>query len=49
VDSPPDKARQAASTIPGCGYREIAGAGHIGIVTHAEEVARHLIDFFDRR
>ena len=36
VDSPPDKARQAAATIPGCEYREIAGAGHIGIVTHAE-------------
>jgi pimeloyl-ACP methyl ester carboxylesterase len=49
VDSPPDKARQAASTIPGCEYREIAGAGHIGIVTHADEVARLLVDFFDRR
>jgi pimeloyl-ACP methyl ester carboxylesterase len=48
VDSPPAKARMAASTIPGCEYREIAGAGHIGIVTHADEVAAHLIDFFAR-
>jgi pimeloyl-ACP methyl ester carboxylesterase len=49
VDSPPEKARQAASTIPGCEYREVEGAGHIGIITHADDVARHLIDFFDRR
>jgi pimeloyl-ACP methyl ester carboxylesterase len=47
VDSPPDKARQAASIIPRCEYREIAGSGHIGIVTHAAEVAAHLISFFD--
>ena len=46
VDSPPEKARQAASLIPGCAYREITGSGHIGIVTHADEVARHLIAFF---
>jgi thioesterase CepJ len=48
VDSPPDKARQAAATMPGCEYREIAGSGHIGIVTHAEQVAAHLVSFFDR-
>jgi pimeloyl-ACP methyl ester carboxylesterase len=47
VDSPPDKARLAASIIPGCAYREIAGSGHIGIVTHADEVAAHLIAFFN--
>jgi len=46
VDSPPEKARQAASIIPGCAYREIAGSGHIGIVTHADKVAHHLIEFF---
>lgn len=46
VDSPPDKARQAAATIPGCRYVEVAGSGHIGIVTHADQVAAHLIDFF---
>jgi pimeloyl-ACP methyl ester carboxylesterase len=48
VDSPPEKARQAAGIIPGCEYQEIAGSGHLGIVTHAEEVADHLIEFFGR-
>jgi thioesterase CepJ len=48
VDSPPRYARQAAEAIPSCEYREIAGSGHIGIVTHTEEVAGHLIDFFHR-
>jgi pimeloyl-ACP methyl ester carboxylesterase len=48
VDSPPEKARLAAETIPGCGYVEVMGSGHIGIITHAGEVAAHLIQFFDR-
>ncbi len=48
VDSPPGKAREAAAIIPGCEYREITGSGHIGIVTHAGEVAAHLVDFFGR-
>ena len=48
VDSPPEKALLAASSIPGASYREITGSGHIGIVTHADEVAEHLIDFFGR-
>jgi thioesterase CepJ len=48
VDSPPEKARQAASIIPGGEYREIAGAGHIGVVTHAGEVTEHLVTFFAR-
>ena len=46
VDSPPRYARQAAGIIPGCQYREVAGSGHIGIVTHTDEVARYLIEFF---
>ncbi len=46
VDSPPRYARQAAETIPACAYREVAGAGHLGILTHADEVARLLVDFF---
>jgi pimeloyl-ACP methyl ester carboxylesterase len=46
VDSPPRYARQAADAIPGCRYREIAGSGHIGILTHADEVAAHLVEFF---
>ena len=48
VDSPPRAARQAAATIPGCAYEEIAGAGHLGILTHADEVARLLARFFAR-
>jgi pimeloyl-ACP methyl ester carboxylesterase len=48
VDSPPVKAREAASTIPGCEFQEIPDAGHIGIITHTEAVALHLIDFFGR-
>lgn len=47
VDSPPRYAREAAEVIPGCVYREVAGAGHIGIMTHVEEVAGHLIEFFE--
>jgi pimeloyl-ACP methyl ester carboxylesterase len=46
VDSPPRYARQAADAIAGCQYCEVVGAGHIGILTHAEEVARHLTEFF---
>ncbi len=48
VDSPPRYARLAADAIPGCDYREVAGSGHIGIITHAEEVAGYLIEFFAR-
>jgi thioesterase CepJ len=48
VDSPPEYARQAAGIIPGCEYGEIAGSGHIGIVTHPEQVAEHLLGFFAR-
>ncbi len=48
VDSPPRYARAAAAAIPGCDYREVAGAGHIGFLTHTEDVARHLIEFFAR-
>jgi pimeloyl-ACP methyl ester carboxylesterase len=47
VDSPPRDARQAAETIPGCQYREVSNAGHIGILTHPDEVAALLIAFFD--
>jgi pimeloyl-ACP methyl ester carboxylesterase len=48
VDSPPRYARQAAEAIPGCQYREVAGSGHIGILTHADAVAAHLTEFFAR-
>jgi pimeloyl-ACP methyl ester carboxylesterase len=48
VDSPPRYARQAADAIPGAEYVEIAGSGHIGIITHHEAVAAHLIEFLGR-
>ena len=48
IDSPPRYAREAAAAIPGCEYREVPGAGHIGIVTHAEETVGHLVEFFGR-
>jgi pimeloyl-ACP methyl ester carboxylesterase len=48
VDSPPRYARLAAETIPGCEYREVANAGHIGILTHPDEVAAMLTEFFAR-
>ncbi len=46
VDSPPRYAREAAEAIPGSAYREVAGAGHLGFVTHAQEVAADLMEFF---
>ena len=46
VDSPPRYARAAAEAIPGCVYREVEDAGHLGIITHAGEVARHMLEFF---
>jgi pimeloyl-ACP methyl ester carboxylesterase len=48
VDSPPRYAREAAQQIPGAAYVEIGGSGHIGIVTHAEQVAEQLIAFLGR-
>ncbi len=48
IDSPPAYAKEAAAAMPGAEYVEIAAAGHIGIVTHAEAVGAHLIDFLRR-
>jgi pimeloyl-ACP methyl ester carboxylesterase len=48
VDSPPRYAQEAAQQIPAAEYVEIAGSGHIGIVTHAEQVAERLIEFLGR-
>lgn len=45
IDSPPARAREAAAAIPGASYVEIARAGHLGIVTHVEEVSAAVIDF----
>ena len=38
--------REAAGAIPGCDYKEVAGAGHIGIVTHPDDTVGHLVQFF---
>ena len=46
VDSPPARARQAAGSIPGARFVEIADASHLGIVTHGRQVGAALIDFF---
>jgi pimeloyl-ACP methyl ester carboxylesterase len=46
VDSPPDRAREAAASIPGARFAEIAHASHLGIFTHGAEVAAGLVDFF---
>jgi len=46
VDSPPDRAREAARIIPGAHYVEIADASHLGVVSHADAVADALIAFF---
>lgn len=46
VDSPPAKARAAADAIPGARYVEIAGASHLGIMTHVDAVAGALVEFF---
>ncbi len=47
IDSPPARARSAAEVI-GAEFVEVAGASHLGPLTHAEEVGRKLADFFDR-
>jgi pimeloyl-ACP methyl ester carboxylesterase len=46
VDSPPERAKEAVAAIPGARYAEVAGASHLGIMTHAAEVAAVLVDFF---
>jgi pimeloyl-ACP methyl ester carboxylesterase len=45
IDSPPAKARAAAGQIPGARYVEIAGASHLGVYTHATQVANELTTF----
>ena len=45
VDSPPARARQAADSIPTARCVEVAGASHLGVFTHAGEVARIVLDF----
>ncbi len=46
VDSPPARARQAAASIPGAHFVELAGASHLGVFTHAEAVAGAVLAFY---
>jgi pimeloyl-ACP methyl ester carboxylesterase len=46
VDSPPARANEAAGTIPGGRFVEVAGASHLGVFTHAETVAATVVDFY---
>lgn len=48
IDSPPARAQEAAEAIPGAAYIEIAGASHLGFLTHSRPVAEALIDYFER-
>jgi len=45
VDSPPARARQAADTIPGAQFVELAGASHLGVFTHSAEVSEAVVRF----
>jgi thioesterase CepJ len=47
IDSPPAAARAACARIPGATYVEVAGASHLGPFTHATDVARILVEFFE--
>lgn len=45
VDSPPQRAREAASKIPHATFVELPGASHLGVFTHADAVAAEVVDF----
>jgi thioesterase CepJ len=45
IDSPPQRAREAAAAIPGACYAEIPGASHLAPFTHPAAVVDALIDF----
>jgi pimeloyl-ACP methyl ester carboxylesterase len=45
VDSPPKRASEAASRIPGATFVEVPGASHLGVFTHSEAVAAEVIRF----
>jgi pimeloyl-ACP methyl ester carboxylesterase len=45
VDSPPARAREAASSIPDSTFVEIEGASHLGVFTHSDAVAAAVTGF----
>ena len=48
IDSPPARAREATDAMPGAEYAEIAGASHLGYITHVGPVTEVLVDYFAR-
>jgi thioesterase CepJ len=46
IDSPPARAREAASKIPESEFVMIAGASHLGVFTHAKQVGDEVVRFF---
>lgn len=46
IDSPPARAKEAARAIPGARFSVVAGATHLGPLTHAGAVAAELLAFF---
>jgi pimeloyl-ACP methyl ester carboxylesterase len=48
IDSPPARAQEAAAAIPRAEYVEIAGASHLGFLTHGGQVGEVLVDYFGR-
>ncbi len=45
VDSPPQRASEAASKIPNARFVELAGASHLGVFTHSGAVAAEVVRF----
>ena len=45
IDSPPQRAREAAAVIPGACYAEIPDASHLAPFTHSAAVVDALLDF----
>jgi len=46
VDSPPERAKEAAGRIPGARYVEIPDTSHLAPFTHAGAVTAKLVEFF---
>jgi pimeloyl-ACP methyl ester carboxylesterase len=45
VDSPPERAKEAASKIPNSTFVELPGASHLGVFTHSDAVAARVVGF----
>jgi pimeloyl-ACP methyl ester carboxylesterase len=46
IDSPPQRAREAAARIPHARFVQIRGASHLGPFTHPDDVSAALVEFF---